>query len=134
MLAGHVFAGQTVSVGEQAASYGADLKRMTAQVSVCRGWRYSRFELAPCVGVAVEYMSARGTGAGVAPSTQGAVWPAPGAGGVAHWYAMESLALFASVSGYLELSRPHLIIEGLGEVAQPGLTAVEGAMGLEWSF
>lgn len=134
LVAGQLSAGQTVSVPEQGGALGAELQRMTGQLTICRGWRARRFEVAPCVGLAVEHMTARGFGDGVSQRSARAVWPAPSVGAVAHWHAMESLALFAGVSGYLELSRPHLVIDGLGEIAQLGRTAAGGSAGLEWLF
>jgi hypothetical protein len=134
LLAGNLFAGQSVSAPGQDGALGAEVQRITGQLAVCRGWRSHRLELAPCVGLALERMTARGFGEGVSPQEQRAVWPALGVGAVAHWYARESLALFAGVSGYLELARPHLVIDGLGEVAQLGPVAASASAGLEWIF
>jgi hypothetical protein len=134
LLSVHLFAGQTVDLPGQDGAMGAELKRRSGQLALCRGWRLSRFEVAPCVGAAVEYMTARAYGPGVSPATRQAVWAAPSAGFVAHWYATESLALLVSVTGYLELSRPELVIQGLGEVARLGAAAVGAGAGLEWIF
>ena len=135
LVAGQLSTGQTVSVSEQGgAPIGAELQRMTGQVAICHGWRSRRFELAPCVALALEYVAARGTGEGVSPQSGRAVWPAPSVGAVAHWYAIESLALFAGASGYLELSRPHLVIDGVGEIAQLGRVAASASAGVEWIF
>lgn len=134
LLAGSLFAGQSVSAPGQGGALGADVQRITGQLATCRGWRSHRLELAPCVGLALERVTARGFGEGVSPQEQRAVWPAPGLGAVAHWYVRESLALFAGVSGYLELARPHLVIDGLGEVAQLGPVAAGASAGLEWIF
>ena len=45
---------------------------------------------------------------------------------------MKSLAFFAGVTGYLELSRPRLVIEGLGEVRQLAPVAAGAMVGVEW--
>jgi len=42
------------------------------------------------------------------------------------------LAFFAGVTGYLELARPRLVIENLGEVGQLAPVAAGAAVGLEW--
>jgi hypothetical protein len=42
------------------------------------------------------------------------------------------LAFFASVTGYVELSRPRLVIEGLGDVAQFPPLAAGFTLGAEW--
>jgi hypothetical protein len=134
LLAGNLFAAQTVNVPDQGSALGAELKRMTGQIVICRGSRWRRFEVSPCLGLALEHMSVRGFGEGVSPSTSQAVWPAPSMGAVAHWHAMESLAFFTGATACLELSRPHVVIEGLWELAQLSRTAVGLAAGLEWSF
>ena len=134
MFVGYLSTGQTVNVSDSSGAFGTELEIMTGQIAICRGWRWRRFEVAPCVGVALERMTARGVGDGVAPSTQQVLWPAPNAGAVVHWYATESLAFLAGVTGYLEFSRPHLVIEDRGEVTQIGPVAAGATTGLEWSF
>ena len=98
----------------------------------CRGWRSLRFEIAPCVGVALEHLNARGFGDGISPASERATWPVVSAGGSAHWYATESLAFLLSMTGYLELSRPRIVIEGLGEIAQLAPVALGATFGVEW--
>jgi hypothetical protein len=82
--------------------------------------------------VALEYLRARGFGDEVSPSSQRALWPAPSAGGIAHFHALESLAIFVGVTGYVEVSRPRIVIEGLGEVAQLAPAALGATFGVEW--
>jgi hypothetical protein len=77
-------------------------------------------------------VSARGFGDNVSSEKNGALWVAPGVGGVAHWYVLDSLALFTSVTGYVELSRPRLVIEGLGEIARLSPVAGGATFGVEW--
>jgi hypothetical protein len=133
LIAGHVHRGQTINAADSGASFaaGADLERITAHVGTCRGWRSAKFEIAPCVGLAIEHLNAQGFGQGVSPEVRRALWAAPSAGAVAHWYALKSLAFFAGATGYLELSRPRLVIEGLGEVRQLGPVAARLTLGLE---
>jgi hypothetical protein len=132
LLAGHVYRGQTVSAEGGAFGAGADLDRMTGQLAICRGVRSGPFELAPCLGLALEHLTAQGFGVGVSPESRQSVWPAPSAGAVAEWYPLKSLAFFAGVTGYLELSRPRLVIEGLGEVRQLSPVAAGAVIGVEW--
>jgi hypothetical protein len=84
------------------------------------------------VGVAVEHLTARGFGQGVSPELQSALWAAPSAGAALHWYALKSLALFVGATGNLELSRPRIVIEGLGEVRQLGPVSARVTAGVEW--
>ena len=132
LLAGQVSREQTISAPDENVAFGAELQRVTAQLLGCHGWRWGQFELAPCVGVALEHVTARGFGEGVAPQPRRAVWPAPGAGAVVHWYALESLALFTGAQVHLELARPRLTIEDLGNVEQLGPVSVGAVLGLEW--
>jgi hypothetical protein len=134
LLAGHVFQARTISATEPGSAFGAgaSLQRMTGQLSTCRGWRSRRFEVAPCIGLALEYLTARGFGQGVSSESRSVVWPAPSAGAVAHWYAFDYLALFVGLTGYLELSRPRLVIEGIGEVGQLAPAAAGAIVGIEW--
>jgi hypothetical protein len=132
VLAGYIHRGQTVGTEAGLFGEGADLDRMTGQLVICRAWRSGSFELAPCLGLALEHLTARGFGQRVSPESRRAVWPAPSAGAVAEWYPLESFALFAGLTGYLELARPRLIIEGLGEVRQLSPVAAGAAIGVEW--
>jgi hypothetical protein len=132
LLDGRISRGQTVSAPELGDGVGAELERFTGEVTACRGWRLPPFELGPCVGLAVEHVSARGTGAGVSPESQRATWPALRAGAVTHWHTLDSLAFFTSVTGYVELSRPRLVIEGLGEIGQFPPLAAGFLLGAEW--
>jgi hypothetical protein len=134
LVTAHVQLGQTIHAADPAAAFaaGADLERITAHLATCRGWRSRELEIAPCIGLAVEHLTAQGFGQGVSPERRRALWAAPSAGAVAHWYALKSLAFFAGVTGYLELSRPRLVIEGLGEVRQLGPVAGRVMAGLEW--
>jgi hypothetical protein len=45
---------------------------------------------------------------------------------------LESLAFFMSATGYVELARPRLVIEGFGEVAQLKSVALGATIGVEW--
>jgi hypothetical protein len=132
LLTGHLSREQTLSALGPDGPFGAELQRATGQLLACHGWRWSQLEIAPCVGVAFEHVTARGFGAGVSPQARRALWPAPGAGAVAYWYALESLAFFVAASGYLELSRPRLVIQDLADVRQLGPAAVVSSLGLEW--
>jgi len=134
LVTGHFYRGQSVSAGDPAAAFaaGADLERITAHLVTCRGWRSAQVEIAPCIGLAVEHLTAQGFGQGVSPEQRRALWAAPSAGATAQWYAMKSMAFFAGATVYLELSRPRLIIEGLGEVRQLGPVAARVMVGVEW--
>jgi len=134
LLTGHIFQEQTLTATEPPGDFGAgaDVQRITGQLVTCRGWRSVQFEIAPCLGLGLEYLSARGVGEGVSPESQQAFWAALSAGGVAHWYALDYMALFVGLTGYLQLSRPRLVIEGLGEIQQLAPVAAGVLLGVEW--
>lgn len=129
---GYVYRAQSVASLEPGSAFGARLRRASGQLFTCHGRRWSQFEAAPCIALALEYVTARGFGEGVAPRLRHAVWPAVGAGLVTHWYALESLALFAALSGYVELARPRVAIQDLGLVRRLAPATVSATLGLEW--
>jgi hypothetical protein len=134
VLSGHVSQKQTVNAPEPNDTSGAELERLTAELSGCYGFRSRDVEIAPCLALALEHVTARGFGEGVAPQSARAAWPALGAGVAAHWYPAKFLAIFVTFTGYVELSRPRLVIEGLGDVAELEPAAAGAAVGAEWTF
>jgi hypothetical protein len=134
VLAGHVSQKQTVNAPEPNDTSGAELERLTGELSACHGWGSREAEIAPCVAVALEHVTARGFGESVAPQSARATWAAVGAGVTAHFYPTKFLAIFGTFTGYVELSRPSLVIEGLGDVAELEPFAAGAALGAEWIF
>jgi hypothetical protein len=134
ILAGRISRRQRVRAPEPYAASGAELDRVTVELSGCYGFRSQTFEIAPCVAVALERVNASGFGEDISPQSARTTWPAVGAGAVAHAYAWESLAIFAGVTGYVELSRPKVVIEGLGVLAELESVAANIAIGAEWIF
>ena len=134
LVAGHLYRGQAMRAMDPGAAFaaGADLERITAHLAICRGWRSVPFEIAPCVGLAIEHATARGFGQGVSPEEQSALWAAPSLGADVHWYALKWAALFVGARAELELSRPRIVIAGLGEVGQLGPVSGRLTAGMEW--
>lgn len=132
LLTGHLSRHQSTYAPEPDDNAGADLKRLTGELLTCRGWRWAKFELAPCLAFSVEHVIARGFGESVTARSRRATWPGLGAGAIARWYTTESLAFFLGGAGYIELSRPRLVIEGLGEMAQMTPFMVGATVGAEW--
>lgn len=132
VLAGHISSER--SVWSTIPGYGAEVGRVTAEASVCRGLRKSRFEVAPCIAFAVERMTARGFGQHIVPSTQSPTWAGAGAALLGYWYPSNWLALFTSVGGSVQTSRPTIVLEQIGTVYQVAAAAFTVAMGSEWIF
>lgn len=133
LLSGYLAAEQRV-VAPDLGGIGVEAQRSTGQLAVCRGLRTLRFEIAPCLEWSIERMTNRGFGDGVVPRQTQAVWSALGIGAIAHWHAASWLAPFASVSGHLELSRPRVVIDGVGEIARLKPAAAIATIGLEWAL
>jgi hypothetical protein len=133
LVSGQLWLSQTVR-GTDLPSYGARLGRQAAAFTVGRGFRFGNGELAPCFTLALERITARGTGAGVEPSDAQAVWLGVGAGVQGSLELWPALALFADLGGRIETSRPLIAIDGLGNVRQLGPVALDTAVGLEWRF
>lgn len=122
------------SLEDSSGAYGVDFKRVSGHMAICRSWRFHQIELAPCVGVGIEYVGARSFGPHVTSKMQSMLWPSPGIGAFGNWYFMESMAFFVGIQGHYELSQPRIVIEGLGQVAQLKQATVSAVTGLEWIF
>lgn len=133
LLSGQLWLSQTV-YGATLRQHGARVARQAAAFTVGRGFRLGPAELAPCLTLALERITARGTGAGVVPSDTQAVWLGVGAGVQASLPLGQALAVFLDLGGRVETSRPLLAIDGLGDLRQLGPAALETAVGVEWNF
>lgn len=128
-----LYSKQVVTIPDSVDGLGADVHRATAELGLCHGWRSRSLEVAPCSGLAIEFLSARGFGAGVTPQIRTVVWAAPMVGFTGYWHVFGSLAVSAQLAGYLELSRPQIVIDGVGDVTRLKPLAASAALGLEWS-
>jgi hypothetical protein len=122
---------QTVPA-EDFPGYGAQVWRATAESWICRGWRSARLEVAPCLLLAVERITATGHGQYLRSSSSTAIWFSGGAGVLGRWYGLDSLALVVGAGGRIEASRPQIEIRGLGGVHQLGPAGVTVRIGSEW--
>ncbi|HTA89685.1 MAG TPA: hypothetical protein VK745_08925 [Polyangiaceae bacterium] len=112
--------------------YGADLDRFGIGLRGCRNLSSGRFELAPCLTVSLQHLSARGNGAHVTPLSNDATWIAAGVGLrlgvlVAPW-----LRLVAGIDGEVETSRPEIGIADIGSVERLLPVAATITVGPEW--
>jgi hypothetical protein len=111
---------------------GANVDRSAAALRACLGFPFGRFELAPCVHVSLQHVSARGTGAHIAARTNDATWVAPGVGVQSRYRLTSWLALLAGVDAAIEGARPRIEIDGVGRVGQLGPAALKIVLGTEW--
>ncbi len=116
--------------------YGAHFNRLSAELSGCRGWQFSRFELSPCVLVSLDDVSARGTGAGVVSTNPRTAWLSLGAGLQGLWSFSRKAGLVFGVNGRVATSKPRFVSasigESEGEIAQVGPAAFGALLGCEW--
>jgi hypothetical protein len=112
----------------------ADVSRLALEAWVCRAWRAEPFELSPCLTVAWERASAEGTGAGVDSRSTHASFVSGGAGVFGHLFLSDFFALMLGVGGRIEGARPHVVVQGVGEVGQLGSAAFWSKAGPEWIF
>ncbi len=121
-------------------AYGADVDRATVSLDACRAFRRDVFEVAPCLVMSVEHLSATGMGDRVLPRTERLTWFAPGLGGQARVYLADWFALGGAVTGQVETSRAQISIAGtgagsgvgVGQVGRLGPAAVTVLVGSEW--
>jgi hypothetical protein len=129
---GKLWLSQHATGGSEPEQYGADLDRFTASLRACHALLLGRIELAPCVSVLLEHLSARGTGANVAARSAGATWVAVGLGGQARLHVAPWFNVVLGIDGQLETSRPVIQIEGAGTVDQLAPVAAMVTLGSEW--
>lgn len=113
---------------------GGEVHRVEAALRSCRGFRFGRLEVAPCLRVAWQTLWARGTGVQVAARTATASWVAVGAGAQARYQFSDWFRGFAGLDAHFETGRPRLSIDGVGELAKLGPMAFTITLGSEWIF
>ena len=112
--------------------YSANVKRATASLRGCRASRFSVFEVAPCLAISLEHVSATGAGQNVAPQSQYVNWIAAGLGAQGRVYLGSWFSFALSVDGIIETSRPRISIGGVGLVDQVAPAAFTVMLGPEW--
>jgi hypothetical protein len=130
---GSVFRDQRV-LASLTDAVGVEVERARAELGLCRGWRTSRWEVAPCLTLSLDHLTVTGVGVGISPRPRRTSVITPGLSAVAHLYLADWLAIAAGVSGGVRLSRPHLSVDGFGEVYQLGAYHLGFTLGPEWIF
>jgi hypothetical protein len=113
---------------------GAQVEHMEAELWNCRAWSSGRFDVAPCLVLGLNRLTAAGTGPGVSARTQYSTSLTVGAAAAAHLHLFDWVALFATVGAGLETSRPRFVIDGLGEAGRWGPARLSAGVGSEWIF
>jgi len=128
------FSQHTSAASDTEQAYGADVDRTTATFLACRAVVLSWFELSPCVSLAIQHVSARGTGAHVGGRTGTATWFGIGAGGQARARIAPWLNLFLGLDAQLQMAQPLLSVDEIGPVERLLPVAVTAVLGSEWNF
>jgi hypothetical protein len=119
---------------EQSPDFGADIDRLTGTVRACRAVSDATFEVAPCLTLSVEHITARGTGDGVTARSEQATWLAVGAGAQGRLHLTSFLSLLLGVDAQIETARPVISIDGAGTVQQLGYAAFTATIGPQWAL
>jgi hypothetical protein len=125
---------QHASASNAEQQYGADIERTTVTLLACRAVVLSWFELSPCMSLAIQHVSARGTGAHVGASQGTATWPAVGVGAQARAQIAAWFSLFFGVEGQIQMSQPQLTVDEIGPVERLLPAAIITTLGSEWIF
>jgi hypothetical protein len=112
--------------------YGAKLERVTLSLRGCRNVLGEKFELAPCMLVSVQHLSAQGTGPNIASRSEATTWLAPGVGLRARYLIAPWFSLVLGLEGEVQLSRPEVKLEGVGLVERLSPLGGTLAVGSEW--
>jgi hypothetical protein len=114
--------------------YTANLKRFSAGARGCRAMWGSALELASCLTVSVQHLSASATGLDLASQTPSTTWLAAGAGVQARGFIAPWLGLVVGIDGEFETARPEIYLRGIGGVERLSPAAATITVGSEWIF
>jgi hypothetical protein len=123
---------QRVTTTSDLEEYGAEIDRFAVTVRACRTVLQSRVELAPCLALSLEHLSARGYGPQITSRTESTLWLAAGGGGQARLPVAPWLTLVAGADIQIQTARPAITIDGVGLVEQLGPVAATVMVGSEW--
>ncbi len=117
-----------------AAPYEATYERRTGELSGCYSWPGGPFEVGPCMTVALEDVTAGGSGPDVVGGTGHVSWLTVGVAARAGWSLRRRAALFLRPGVTFTTSRPTFAIDGVGPLYQVPLVAGGVEVGCEWIF
>jgi hypothetical protein len=114
------------------APFESSYTRRSAALSGCYGWPVGPVDLGPCVTLALEDLTASGTGPNVTSESGHASWITAGVAGRAGWAPVAWASVFVRPSVTITTSRPTFAIDGVGSLYQVSLVAVGLDVGCEW--
>jgi hypothetical protein len=117
-----------------ASSFSGNYMRRSGKLSGCYSWRFGHVELGPCVTIALEDVTAQGSGPDVVGGPGHTTWVTAGLAGRAAWDLRRWATLFIRPSVTLSTSRPTFAIESVGSLYQVPPVAAGLELGCEWIF
>ena len=131
-LGGAVWLSQTVTNDDGPSPTGADLDRWSLDLAGCRAWSTGLIEVAPCVSLSLDDVSARGTGPQVNPVAAQTSWVSLGPEVLGSLRLTDYAALVLGVSARWATSQPRFTVAGLGELYQVSPITAEALLGCDW--
>lgn len=132
LLGFQLAAPQTIELGNSGAA--VDVRAMALELAGCRAWSLGPFDVGPCLVVALERLTAEGTGDRVESRTDSSIWASLGAAATGRVHLTRWFALSAGVGGEWEIARPRIRIEGVDDSKKLGPAALTLRGGAEWTF
>lgn len=132
LLRGTKWFSQHLSGNDGDLGYQATIDRLSATLLACHGIMLSRFEIAPCLSVSLEHLSATGGGAYVAGRTDQASWMGLGAAVNARFSATSWLSLVLGIGAELQTSQPRLALRDMAPFENLLPAALTITVGPEW--
>jgi hypothetical protein len=130
-LAGLVWLPQTNDAQARGA-FGGTYRRYSGELAGCYAWTGGALEIAPCLALRLEVMTARGSGPQVVDTNGHGIWLAAGLGLRARWSIWPWTALFVRPGVDLATVRPSYTIGDVGSVYRPSLVSFGLDLGVEW--
>lgn len=131
-LGGAVWLSQSVTSADGPSPAGADFDRWSLDVAGCRAWRAGFVEVAPCVSLSFDDVSARGNGPQVSPLSAQTSWVSLGPEVLGSLRLTDYAALVLGVSARWATSQPRFVVGGLGELYQVAPITAEALLGCDW--
>ena len=130
-LRGSYFAKQSVTFDQD--SLGGDFKLVSFAARGCRAWELAAFDLAPCVGADVYYITASGFG-GEVSLDQAATWWGPALGLFARWRLHEAFAIYVAVEAVVPITSQRFVFADVGELHSAAVVATQLILAPEVRF
>jgi hypothetical protein len=131
-LGGALWLSQTVTNDDGPSPTGAGFDRWSLDLAGCRAWTAGIMEVAPCMSLSVDDVSARGTGPQVNPLSTQTSWVSLGPEVLGSLRLTDYAALVLGVSARWATSQPRFSVAGLGELYQVSPITAEALLGCDW--